>query len=614
MKHTRHILMALIAILFLSSLSSTHAATDTTGDKFFGLAGGGGMIADERQFMPVFYSMFEASPGLSASSTGTPVFQQGAVSAVIGVLRNLTVIPTDGSKSAAKYVWGFFILLSTYGILHSGIMTYIRVAKEGEPVGQASLNWLIKVGIVIFMINWVVAGAPRVMIRLVDNLSGLTPGQISAYTSRQIYGNMTAAEKKALQQETEKFYGMTGTSEPEKWAMKVMTPARIQFIEYYTNAMNALEGLNEDELQTAGAIAEARGKLAEVKSGYETYWAHMATWAATGEQTADAASWGPHGWWTLGDKTIKTVALATTEKEDAQTVTARAEKLSRLLNLAYFPKVYNHVALALGNQLQSPMHLAGDQIPIFNGLDSSDVRWQYALFGAVPGTIGQQNLSGTTMTELPDNSAILLNAFPKTDIDWQKVALPGKIIQTALKAACMMLGIAIWGLPLGLLVWSAMYALPKEFNTGSVLTKCINTVMTITLTGILLGSAFVISQQIETSPNWGDTTALEKTTGKYLAQMIAGSSIEAALLAAFILATPGIAAKIVQGVNGLADGASKVMESTGRTSAMSSVAGGIGEVMGGPTGSGLKAAAMMNPIGMTAMMGNSLVNMLQGKR
>lgn len=390
-----------------------------------------------------------------------------------------------------------------------------------------------------------------------------------------------------------------------------MTPARLQFLEYYNNAKDSLEREDDERLGlTPGTIAEVLSSIEKLKTDYEIDWNYMSDYAALGVPSKSSRGRSGNEYdWSLGQRIVDTVEGKQSwwGRENQNNVTARAKDLSKSLNIAYFPKVYNQVAAGLGNTLQTPLHLSSSQAKTFNGMTPwSDERWEYAMFGRkkTGEIIKERGVSSTDAT--PDNRAVLLNAFPRSEIDWDAVRLPNKILETALKGACMMLGIAIWGLPLGLLLWSAMYSLPKELNTGGVLTKSVNTILTIVVTGLLLGACFTIAQAVTTDVKWD---GIQSVAYKNVASLITSDTIEVILLAGFITATPGIAAKLVQGVNGLADASSKVMESSGRTSALSTLVGATSDVGGSKLGTGLKMAAPA-----IALPAFAIANALQGKR
>lgn len=602
---------------------------DTTGENFLGgLASE--ILAPEKQFMPISYTMFEGTPGAAATAAGTPLYNRSAVTAIIESMRNLTVIPKTaqrtGKQSAAYWTWNICMMIAVYGLLHSGILTFLKIAREGAPIGQSVISYIIKIGIVIGMFAWVIGGAPRAMIRIVDLLNGFDNGTVKFEASK---GTLSEQDYKDATDRLKNYNGRendAGMDQRERIAQTQMLPAAAMFKTYLEKARKEVAKHNDiDAKLKTGSIAALLNRLHTISMNYDAAWKRGCDFGAYGKVSSGGSltNGNPNNpEWALGKDLNSFLYGGANWRDNGEEsdVITRSKDVATKLNLAYFSKIYNQVAATLGHTLQNPMHLSGPQVTTYNTMPPQNNSRLTALFGAIPTVDMAPGMYGPSEA-VPDNSAIMLNAFPPNDIDWDEVKRPNAVVEGALHTAGLMLGISIWGLPLALLMWTAMYALPDQLQIGGVLTKSINVALTVALTGLMLGGAYAWGCEI-TSPGktvvetlFGDNSGtLSELTIKNVIAGLTGSTSSAILLAMYIIAIPGIAAKIVQGSNGFADGMTKSLDAGGRVSQLATMAGGLGEAnkyLGGVPGKIMGAAQSINPAsGLASSIGSAALRTL----
>lgn len=602
--------------------SSGLVGPDTQGDSFFGGISDK-ILAPKEQFMPVAYSLFEATPGAAAMAAGTPGYQRGAVTAIVESMRNLTVVK-EGAKNAGYWTWLLAMSFSFYGLVHSGIHTFMRVAREGAPVGQSSVSFLVKAGVVIVMFTWIIGGAPRAMIRIVDLMNGFDEGTLNFASAS---ATMTEEELSKRYAEMRKYGNREVEGDldnREKIAQSQLLPALLMFQNYLGKAKKEAEQHSDEALNLpVGSLGALSSHLDQLGRDYTATWNEAVEFAAYGKvgsaNSSQSTADGGNGYWTLGHHLsgfLKgDISYGDNGSEDS--VAARAKDVGIKMNLAYFPKIYNHFAATFTMPLQSPQHLSSDQRDDFKGMGPMDQNRLYALFGRIPDPGMAPGMTGG-LTDTPENnnSAIMMNAFPPNDIDWDKVRRPSKVVEGALHTASLMLGISIWGMPLALLVWTAMYSLPDQLQVGGVITKSITVAMTVGITGLMLGGAYswgcdINSPTAETTKLIKAGSRLADITWKKIMGDVSDTDIPSILFAMYIIAIPGIAAKIVQGANGLAEGMTKSLDAGGRNSKLATASGVGGQLFDKAGGFGGAAARAIIPGAGTAQTASALRNVMR---
>jgi len=189
-------------------------------------------------------------------------------------------------------------------------------------------------------------------------------------------------------------------------------------------------------------------------------------------------------------------------------------------------------------------------------------------------------------------------------VDFSGLVYPGRILATYAYTAFIYLAISIWGMGFGALIWTALYALPEEWNMGGAL-----------FAGIKGGIAVILGMTLVTiyiaaGVHWTDaesTAAIARNSGNWLNYLgnlaslftVPGIAVGAADLGAtiasvatspgaliskvfgeymgmtpdqfiigtLILSAPAQAAMIVKGGNGIAESAKTALNAQGASTA-----------------------------------------------
>jgi hypothetical protein len=208
-------------------------------------------------------------------------------------------------------------------------------------------------------------------------------------------------------------------------------------------------------------------------------------------------------------------------------------------------------------------------------------------------------------------------AMSTRGLDFTELGYPARAIQIYAYIAFSYLGIAIWGMGYGAMVWVMLYSMPEEWNMGGALFSGVKGGI-----GIILG-VVLVAIYVSSGVNWTDVESAKNAAeakslvydvllpaAKILAGGASGLIADASTAIASVVADPGgmvmklfslwtgitpeqfiigmliltapmQAAMIVKGANGIAEHANKAMHSN--TASSQGVAGAFG-MQGGSSG------------------------------
>lgn len=171
------------------------------------------------------------------------------------------------------------------------------------------------------------------------------------------------------------------------------------------------------------------------------------------------------------------------------------------------------------------------------------------------------------------DAEIRKNMLGRPTVDLAGIAYPVKIIRTAIYIAVTYIAISIWGMPLAILMWAAIFSLPSQWGMGNILYSGIKIFFTILLSMILVmiyTSATLSGEQerLAKLEGWDWINPVEVTKkviagtdtkiGSFITAL-SGATTDLIIASILIITAPAQAAAIVKGANGAAESAKNAM-------------------------------------------------------